>query len=280
MKALSWNILLVSLAVVLVSACSPTPIIADQADLQAQATDTIVPPPTYTSAVETDQEVDALSNAEPDTTPTTETDMTPYAIPEATEIEEELEYLDTDFTITPEMIEKMSGRDVKKGISVLIRSNDLQNYPYQYQIWVDGREKVPLVYWNFPYDKNIDGESLITRMGLSQELEINSENDLKCQILDQAMESGYYLDSSWLDDDVQSARATVVYVAEEGDMIVPYSLNDGGMVFYIDNGEVKRFKGNEIPSDLPENVKEKFLEKYVIVSVNGDTIKTFGQLTN
>ena len=71
MKALSRNILLVSLIVTLISACSPTPIIADQADLQAQATDTIVPPPTpaptYTPAVLTvEQKVEAYINGEID----------------------------------------------------------------------------------------------------------------------------------------------------------------------------------------------------------------------
>ena len=57
------------LIIVLLSACSPTPIIADQADIQAQATDTIVPPPTpaptYTPAVLTvDQKVEAYLNGE------------------------------------------------------------------------------------------------------------------------------------------------------------------------------------------------------------------------
>lgn len=71
MKAICRNIIVVSLAVALVSACNPAPIIADQADVQAQATDTIVPPPTpaptYTPAVLTvDQKVEAYLDGELD----------------------------------------------------------------------------------------------------------------------------------------------------------------------------------------------------------------------
>ncbi|NMC08991.1 hypothetical protein GYA44_01520 [Candidatus Microgenomates bacterium] len=191
---------------------------------------------------------------------------------------EEEKYLDTDFSITPEIWRKIYGRDITEEITGIMYKTD--EFNYQYQLWIEGQRdnNIPYFVSTFPYVADSEDQNMILKMkNAVEKLDLENKSNTEEQVTEQALECGYYMDSQYLDENMQDIQATVIYITIENGKVIPHSFSNGGIVFYINDGEVQHFNGNRIPTDLPQEVKEKFLQKYSRVDVNDGVVEASGK---
>ncbi len=116
---------------------------------------------------------------------------------------------------------------------------------------------------------------------MAEEMEIDryykeiKNNDLEREIFDSVMESEFYMEDKYLDENTLDVWGTIVYTREEGEKIGYYMIGNSGVAIYIKDGEVQVFPGSQIPNSLPENVKEKFKENFTRVESNNGIVKGY-----
>ena len=153
-----------------------------------------------------------------------------------------------------------------------------EEFDHQYQLWIEDSNKVIDFGTTFSYIADSYDQYMIWKMGTpAKKLGLEYEDTTEIEVIEQALESSLYLDSQYLKEEYKNIKATVLYVTVENGKVIPHSFSNGGIAIYVDNGNVQCFKGNEIPTSLPEEVKTKFLNGYTRVDVNNGVVEGSGK---
>ncbi len=185
------------------------------------------------------------------------------------------EYLDIDFSITPEMWNELfMGKD---NYSVVLRSiEENKNRHFQYQVWLEGKETGSRLVGDRAYFTEIEGKSMLMSMNSLEETLKFQQDDLELKIFDKVMESQIFIPREYLDHDINNVNATVVFMKKEGDRYVYRILGEGCAIF-VKDGEVEIFKSKEIPSSLSIEVKKLYEQGYTRVDINNGVVEGFGK---